>query len=58
MAKKKEVITQLSPKDIHEQLFACINCKFEGKCENILPFPIRLCEKCEKYEKRKFDITI
>jgi hypothetical protein len=58
MAKKKDNITHLSPKEIHEQLFACINCKLEGKCENILPFPINLCEKCEKYEKREFDMTI
>ena len=51
MVKKKQDIHILTPEEIHEQLFACINCKFEGKCENILPFPIRLCEKCDKYEK-------
>ena len=53
MAKKKIVEDIKTREQIHEELFACINCEFEDKCEHILAFPLNLCEKCLSYKKRK-----
>ena len=53
MPKNKIIKEFKTPKEIHDELFACINCVFEDKCDKILPFPINLCNKCEDYIKRK-----
>ena len=50
MSKKKQ-IKILTPQEIHEQLNACINCVYEDNCEDMLPFPLNLCEHCEKFKK-------
>jgi hypothetical protein len=48
MAEKRALPT---PKELYDNLFACINCVFEDTCTNQLPFPLNLCEHCEKFEK-------
>ena len=51
---KKLKIPILTEEDIHNSLFACINCKYENTCTEQLPFPMNLCEKCDKYVKINF----
>ena len=53
--KKKEELP--TPKELYDNLFACINCVNEGKCDHMLPFPLNLCEKCDEYQKiiKNFD---
>lgn len=53
MAKKKQ-IKILTPQEFHEQLNACINCIYENECETEHPFPLNLCECCDKYVKINF----
>lgn len=54
MAKKKIVEDIKTPEQIHEELFACINCKYEKECLHVFPFPLNLCEKCVDYIKKDF----
>ena len=52
--KKKTIKEIITPQEHHEKLNACINCVFEDVCETVLPFPIKLDECCERYEKKEF----
>lgn len=52
MPKKKE-IKILTPQEVHDQLTACINCIYENTCKDVFPFPLNLCECCDKYIKDK-----
>lgn len=53
--KKKKINEEVkTPRQIHDELNACINCVFEDVCETVLPFPINLDECCERYEKKEF----
>lgn len=54
MANKKEIIKE-TPLDVHNRLEACINCIYEDYCTNILPFPVNIYDKCDKYKKRAFN---
>lgn len=55
MSKKQdnEIITSI---EIHNKLEACINCEYELECTDILPFPINLCDRCDKYKKRSINL--
>ena len=55
MSKNKIIKEFKTPKEIHDELFACINCEFEDLCSHILPFPLNLCEKCKNYRKKDYD---
>lgn len=50
MAKKKTLDTK-PLKEVYDNLFACINCVYEDICTNQLPFPLNLCECCDKFKK-------
>lgn len=58
MSKKKESIEVLSTEEIHERLKACINCVYEELCDEVLPFPINLCECCDRYKKKSITEVI
>lgn len=47
--RKKEQLP--TPEEIYTKLFACINCVYEHECTEQLPFPLNLCECCNKYKK-------
>ena len=51
--KKKEILP--TPQELYENLNACINCVFEENCTEQLPFPLNMCEHCEKYIKLEKD---
>ena len=51
MGKKRKTIEIETPEEVYSKLFACINCVYEDICSNQLPFPLNLCEHCEKFEK-------
>ena len=56
MAKKQPLPTS---KELYDNLFACINCVYEDTCSNQLPFPLNLCECCDKFKKvEKYGIKI
>lgn len=50
----KKKIMMTNKQEVHDTLFACINCVFENTCKNTLPFPDNLSEKCEKYKKIEY----
>ena len=54
MKKKKTTEEIKSPKQIHEELNACINCVFEDTCATVLPFPVNLYDCCNNYEKTEY----
>lgn len=49
MGKKKTELP--TPQELYNKLFACINCVYENECTTQFPFPLNLCECCDKYEK-------
>lgn len=49
MGKKKRELP--TPQELYNKLFACINCVYENECTTQLPFPLNLCECCDKYKK-------
>lgn len=55
MGKKRKTIDIKSPEEVYAKLFACINCVYEFNCEDILPFPLNLCDCCERYIKVEKD---
>ena len=43
-----------TPQEVFNNTNACITCVHEDLCtklNKILPFPLNLCEHCEKFEK-------
>lgn len=48
MAKKQPLPT---PQEVFNNTNACITCVYENDCTQQLPFPLNLCEHCEKFEK-------
>ena len=53
MAKKTKMTKIDTPQEVHEKLFACINCVYEKECLNVFPFPLNLCDCCERYKKEE-----
>lgn len=52
MSKRKQYIQ--TPQEVFENTNACITCVHEDLCTQLnetLPFPMNLCEHCEKFEK-------
>lgn len=52
MSKRKQQIP--TPQEVFENTNACITCVHEDLCTQLnetLPFPLNLCEHCEKFEK-------
>ena len=51
MGEKRKTIEIETPEEVYAKLFACINCVYEDICTNQLPFPLNLCECCDKFKK-------
>ena len=52
MSKRKQQIP--TPQEVFDSTNACITCVHEDLCTQLnetLPFPLNLCEHCEKFEK-------
>ena len=54
MPKPKKEIKILTRQEVFDSTNACITCVYEDECTRLdktLPFPLNLCEHCEKFEK-------